>query len=708
MLTSLSRTYSILGGSGVDNLGLSLSVINGNVASSSPLTGFPPGIVVGSIDINNANYNSLRDDITLQYNNYVNCQCQSLGDMNMNNAVFTPGMYCYDELILSGTVTFNTLLNPNGVFVIRANRIIIADLTIMSIIGDGIIGCNVVFVSTDDIQIGTTTVLTGTFISQNDIYYIQTPSILPQSLLTGSFYSINGKVELWNVVQTLCSCYSGLPSSSSTPSMSTTPTATSSSTPTPSVSSLPSSSPSPTLPVSCLFCPKLDTPTLDFSILSGGSLTNLFTSLILGDVGVSTTISGFTPGMIIGNTEYNTPSYLSAKNEITLAYNSYMNCDCQSSGNQILQAPIITPGVYCYDRLTLNGGVRFDNSADPNGIFVIIAESIIIESNTIMTLTQDNVPGLCKIAIISKTSINIFPQTILLGTMIAQQNINYVPPSSGSSITNVLEGHLYTIFGNININNLYQRGCSCLDNIITSSVTPLPSMSTTPLPSSSMSPTQTCTSTPTITPQKRCDCQCDIHGNTHVSMYDMVIAADKSGTAYGLNAKTGEEIWKTVIGPGGYLGGSSWGGASDGKNYVYYNIINNEHKEWRLTPSNEITTSGGWVKVDIWTGDIVWSTRVPEDPMNPVVELWATGPPTLVNDLLVTTSVNGRLYLLDTMTGDILWNEHIANTIYGGASADNTNCIYVGSGYRFDGLLEDNRVFQFCIGEPISYSVKVE
>lgn len=67
-----------------------------------------------------------------------------------------------------------------------------------------------------------------------------------------------------------------------------------------------------------------------------------------------------------------------------------------------------------------------------------------------------------------------------------------------------------------------------------------------------------------------------------------------------------------------------------------------------------------------------------------------------------------HLYLLDTMTGAILWDEHIANSIYGGASADNTNCIYVGSGYPVSfGLLEDDRVFQFCIGEPISYSVDV-
>jgi len=690
--------YGILAGTEVNNT--LISVISGNVGSSVPLIGFPPGIVTGSIHINDMSYITARNDIQEAYNSYVNCNsCDGfLNSADVTDVTLAPGIYCFDRLTLGGTITLDFLNDPSSLFIIIANEISIDSGTIMVDINkpntDEI--CKVTVISKSNIFINSPTTLIGTMISNNDIIYYPTivDPILPINILDGHLYALNGKVETFSLDLDICSCIQYIP-----PSMSMTPTSSMSVTPSPSVS--------PINP--CREC--YQDRSYESYALSGTSVANSGNSVITGDISVYNgggfDFTGFPPGIYYGNLQQGNAQTVMMRATIQSMFGLYTECECDVTIDSGLYSGDVTftPGTWCYlNDLTFSRDARItiDMTSNPNGIVIFKSRGRInFASNTTMNiigtsqsfcnvfwLAMDDFPADAGIISINELS-NLF------GTFIAQSQIRVSTTISNPQAT-YIRGHLFTINGPITVRNLQMTTCSCHRG--TPTITP------------SITPTQTCTCTPTptITPQKRCECECDIYGNTHVPRYSMVVAADKSGTAYGLHAITGEELWKTIIGPGGYLGGSSWGGASDGMNYVYYNIINNEEKEWRLTPSNEITTSGGWVKVDIRTGSIVWSIRVPDDPMNQVDKLWATGPPTLVNDVLVTTSVNGRLYIIDTENGNILWNQHIANTIYGGASADNTNCIYVGSGYRFDGLLEDNRVFQFCIGDPISYSVDVE
>src|SRR4029077_17534496 len=44
----------------------------------------------------------------------------------------------------------------------------------------------------------------------------------------------------------------------------------------------------------------------------------------------------------------------------------------------------------------------------------------------------------------------------------------------------------------------------------------------------------------------------------------LVIAGQKSGELYAVNADSGEMVWKTQAGDGGVLGGIEWGFATDG------------------------------------------------------------------------------------------------------------------------------------------------
>ncbi|XP_065879423.1 uncharacterized protein [Euphorbia lathyris] len=169
---------------------------------------------------------------------------------------------------------------------------------------------------------------------------------------------------------------------------------------------------------------------------------------------------------------------------------------------------------------------------------------------------------------------------------------------------------------------------------------------------------------------------------------DIVSAVQKSGFAWSLDRDTGDILWFTEAGPGGFGGGGFWGAATEGRR-VYTNINNSERKNFTLKPSNVSVISGGWVAMDGADGRIIWSTG---DPVN-----WsASGPVTIANGVLFggSTSPTGPFYAMDARNGKILWTFNTGATIFGEASVSD-GCVYVGNGYRF--FSPGTSLFAFCI-----------
>ncbi|XP_062152132.1 uncharacterized protein LOC133860568, partial [Alnus glutinosa] len=155
---------------------------------------------------------------------------------------------------------------------------------------------------------------------------------------------------------------------------------------------------------------------------------------------------------------------------------------------------------------------------------------------------------------------------------------------------------------------------------------------------------------------------------------DIVAAVQKSGFAWALDRNNGNLIWSTEAGPGGLVGGGTWGAATDNRR-VYTNIVNSDSKNFTLKPSEKITTVGGWVAMDAHGGKILWSTANPSNAT-------AAGPVTVANGLLFAGSTNpkGPIYAMDAKTGEILWSYETGATVYGGMSVSD-GCVYVGNGY---------------------------
>src|ERR1044072_5156838 len=94
-------------------------------------------------------------------------------------------------------------------------------------------------------------------------------------------------------------------------------------------------------------------------------------------------------------------------------------------------------------------------------------------------------------------------------------------------------------------------------------------------------------------------------------------------------------------GPGGTIGGGTWGAATDEKR-VYTNIVNSDAKNFTLVPSNKISTTGGWVAMDASSGKILWSIA---NPSNSSV----SGPVTVANEVVFVGSTYrvGNIYAIN-------------------------------------------------------------
>jgi outer membrane protein assembly factor BamB len=88
---------------------------------------------------------------------------------------------------------------------------------------------------------------------------------------------------------------------------------------------------------------------------------------------------------------------------------------------------------------------------------------------------------------------------------------------------------------------------------------------------------------------------------------DILVVGQKNGNLYTINPKNGHITWTTLVGPGGIVGGLSWGVAVDRHN-IYYTVVNSDGLAWQVQPSGQATNSSAWGAVNTRNGTIIWET----------------------------------------------------------------------------------------------------
>jgi len=159
----------------------------------------------------------------------------------------------------------------------------------------------------------------------------------------------------------------------------------------------------------------------------------------------------------------------------------------------------------------------------------------------------------------------------------------------------------------------------------------------------------------------------------------LVVGAGKMGYVYAMDAASGKLVWKTKVGvhnghdqdgalalqhklpkltfpltvEPGIVGGVETNMAvADG---VVYVPVANLASLWKtpdsgLGAANFGQGTGEMLALDLATGRILWDTKLPQ---------MADGDATVVNDLVFTTTFDGRLIAFARKTGKIVWNQKL-------------------------------------------------
>ncbi|GGC20171.1 cytochrome CBB3 [Novosphingobium marinum] len=139
---------------------------------------------------------------------------------------------------------------------------------------------------------------------------------------------------------------------------------------------------------------------------------------------------------------------------------------------------------------------------------------------------------------------------------------------------------------------------------------------------------------------------------------EYVLAGQKSGIAYGIDADTGELAWKTRVGRGGVMGGIHFGiAASEGKVFVPVSD-SADGVEY------DMAAKPGVYALDIATGERLWEAPSPLDTCEgkPLCSPGYSGAVTATSELVMAGSIDGYLRVFDADTGTVLWETDTATT----------------------------------------------
>src|SRR5687768_3250786 len=111
-----AQSFAVLGGSTVTNTGTTVITGNLGVSPGTAITGFPPGIVSGTIHAADAVALAAQNSVTTAYNSLVSQPCtQDLTGLDLGGRTLTAGVYCFStSAALTGTVILNAEGNPNA------------------------------------------------------------------------------------------------------------------------------------------------------------------------------------------------------------------------------------------------------------------------------------------------------------------------------------------------------------------------------------------------------------------------------------------------------------------------------------------------------------------------------------------------------------------------------------------------------------------
>ncbi len=168
-----ASNLAVLAGSGVTSTGATTITGDLGLSPGSSVGGFPPGILNGTLHINNAIANQAKLDLTAAYNDAAGRTSTDIVTLsgNIGGLTLTPGLYKSTSslAISSGDLTFDAKGNANAVFIIQIASTLTTTSGRKVILSGGALASNIFWQVGSSATFGTTSVFKGTVMAMQSI-----------------------------------------------------------------------------------------------------------------------------------------------------------------------------------------------------------------------------------------------------------------------------------------------------------------------------------------------------------------------------------------------------------------------------------------------------------------------------------------------------------------------------------------------------------
>jgi hypothetical protein len=186
--------FALLAGSGVTNTGATTITGDLGLSPGTSVGGFPPGIINGTLRINDAIANQAKLDLTTAYNDAAGRTSTDIVTLsgNIGGLKLTPGLYKSTSslAISSGDLTFDALGDASAIFIIQIASSFTTTSGRKVILTGGASSSNIFWQVGSSATLGTTSVFKGNIMAMESI------SFNTGATLDGKALASNGEITL--------------------------------------------------------------------------------------------------------------------------------------------------------------------------------------------------------------------------------------------------------------------------------------------------------------------------------------------------------------------------------------------------------------------------------------------------------------------------------------------------------------------------------
>ena len=404
-----SRSFSVLGGTGVANTGATTISGDLGVSPSIVISGFPPGIVAGTTHTADTVADQARADFLVAYDDADGRVPDTEFSGDQNGRTFLPGIHhSTAAFALTGTMTLDGQGDPNALFIFQVDAALNTAANSHVVLVDGATASHVYWQALGAAGTGADSSFAGTILANGAITLGAGSELIGRALSAGTVTLASNTIRFTNAPPPLITIDGGASAVTKdpTPTISGTTDAvpgtvvrvavegqalTASTqvdgTWTATAAALTSgvhqvvasvgdaagnaTSASQMLTVEINPDPVDLRSAASFSVVSGGAVANLGASELAGDLAAHTSVSGFPPGIVWGAVHVGDAGSDQASTDVSDAYDELQARapDLELSGDQI--GKTFHAGIYHSSAaFALTGTMTLDGEGNADAIFI--------------------------------------------------------------------------------------------------------------------------------------------------------------------------------------------------------------------------------------------------------------------------------------------------------------------------------------------------